>query len=307
MKLNKVMIKKITANILITILVLLIAEIFCILGEACVITKEDLNEKSSVKQITEHLCCYIPFSYMAKREFNDLFQPLRKPVEKNTGKKQIIIAGCSFPYGLLLEEEDCIHKILSDMTGRTVSNIAVPSGSEREALWFFMNEDRLFQYINKEQDVDYIIYICIDDHKRRLFFDLDTIAPQYRVTDNGTDIEFLKDKLYRHTFLYRNLKLAKYYLTPQSEVLELQNLFLKKINEKSKELFPNSKFVVLNYAFETSDKLKELENDGIKVITLGDYFGDNFYKDEYKTIDNLHPNGKCWKRVAEILKEVLNL
>lgn len=307
MKLNKVLIKKITANVLITIFVLLIAEIFCILGEACVITKEDLNEKSSVKQITEHLCSYIPFSYMAKREFNDLVYPLRKPVEKNTGKKQIIIAGCSFAYGLLLEEEDCIHKILSDMTGRTVSNIAVPSGSEREALWFFMNKDRLFQYINKEQDVDYIIYICIDDHKRRLFFDLDTIAPQYRVTDNGTDIEFLKDKLYRHTFLYRNLKLAKYHLTPQNEVLDLQNLFLRKINEKSKELFPNSKFVVLNYAFETSDRLKELEKDGIKVITLGDCFGDNFYKAEYKTIDNLHPNGKCWKRVAEILKKELNM
>lgn len=305
---NKNLVKKITVNVLIAIILLFFTEIFCIFYETSLIIKEDLNEKSNAAQITEHLCWFIPFSYSIKREFDDTVCNLRKPAEKNNGKKQIIVAGCSFAYGMLLDEKDCIHKILADMTGRTVSNIAVPSGNERETLWFFTHKDRLFKYINKNQDVDYVIFVRIDDHRRRILCDVGTIAPQYKVVKNGTEIEFEQDKLYRHTFLYRNLKSVKYFLFPrEKQAKELENLFLRKINERMKELFPNSKFVVLNYAFETSDKLKELEKDGIKVITLGDFFGDDFFKEEYKAVDNSHPNGKAWKRVSEILKEQLNL
>lgn len=302
-------VKKIVVNVLLIVFLLLMAEVFCIIREANIIIKEDLNEKSSVKQIIEHLCSFIPYSYKEKREFQDLEKEMRSPAisSERGNKKQIIIAGCSFAYGYLLGEKDCIHTILSDITGRIVSNIAVPSGCQRETLWFFRNKDALGKYIVKNQDVDYVIYVRIDDHKRRLFFDLNTIAPQYKIADNGTKIEFLNDKLYRHTFLYRNLKLAKYYLTPQDKVWDLQNLFFREINKEIKKLFPNSRFVILDLDYKTDDRMKELTKDGIEIITLSEYFGDDFNKEEYLASDNRHPNGKFWKRTAEVLKEKLKL
>lgn len=313
MKRNKNLIKIIICNVLIVIILILVAELCCIFKESYQIANEAQNEHRNIKETGKNILLNISYSYMVKKGFDDFEKIMRKPAipqKTNSLKKQIIISGCSFGYGYLLDEKDCIHTILSNMTGRTVSNISIPSGSQRETLWLFSNKETLDRHIVKNQDVDFIIYIYIPDHKRRLFYDLNQNAPQYKITKKNTEIVFLNYPLYSHSFLYRNLKLAKYYLTPHEKISELRNLFFREINKRTKKLYPNSQFVIINYCVDNddnNDKLDVLEKDGIKIINLVDSFENEMTKKENLASDNAHPNGNMWRKVAKKIITDLNL
>lgn len=102
------------------------------------------NEISSFKHISKNqkiqevIKYFIIPTYFDKRQiiYGDI---IRKPAYTKSNKKPILITGCSFAYGLFLDESDCFHSILSKATGRTTYNIAIPSGSPRELLFLLKN------------------------------------------------------------------------------------------------------------------------------------------------------------------------
>ncbi len=301
-------IRKIITLVLFVIIVILSAEVFCVTKEISTIIEICISEKKSAKEILTDIKWYIPFMYKTKREFNDLKHDFRAPIIKETNKGQIILSGCSYAFGSTLAEKDSLHTILSDVTNRTVSNISIIGGSPREALYILSNQEMINRHIEKGKDVEYFIYISLKDHTVHLYKDSNPNVPQYKADKNYSKITFVhNDRLYKHTFLYNEIKKLKYSLTTEEEQKKLRNLFFIQMNAKLKEVFPNSKFVILNYDTQSDEELLSLEREGIKVMTLKDY-KDDITSSEYMTKHiNPHPNKQAYEETAKILKRELKL
>lgn len=76
---------------------------------------------------------------------------------------------------------------------------------------------------------------------------------------------------------------------------------MKEIYRLAKEHYPNVKFAILNYRnikkcfIDEYDMKKELENIGYILIDTNEIIPwKKLSKQEFKTIDNAHPNGKAW-------------
>ena len=98
---------------------------------------------------------------------------------------------------------------------------------------------------------------------------------------------------------------SRYLFTSDKKQSETLGFLLKNVYNEQKKLFPNSKMVILNVDMNVDEGLKELEKEGVQVITLGDYI--DFENQKYKAFDNVHPNGLLWIETAKILEEKLAL
>lgn len=135
--------KKYLVNIILLFFIFLFAEICCLVYESRIIYNEissfkDISQKQKIRDVIKY---FIIPTYFDKRHiiYRD---EIRNPAYTKSNKKPVLITGCSFAYGLFLDEKDCFHSILSKATGRTVYNIAVPSGSPRELLFLLKNYEK---------------------------------------------------------------------------------------------------------------------------------------------------------------------
>lgn len=305
---NNCDVKKIITFVLFVMSVIISAEIFCVTQEIAEIVHVCISEKKSAKDTFEDLKWYIPFKYKTKREFNDLKHETRTPSYKSSEKGQIILSGCSYAFGATLPEKDCLHTILSNITNRTVSNISIIGGSQRETLYILSNPEVLKRHIVWDKDVDYVIYISLKDHIVHLYKDSNPNVPQYQTDKNFSKITFVhNDKLYKHTFLYNEIKKLKYSMTSEEEQKKLRNLFFREINKEVKRLYPNCQFVILNYDTEADTELLSLEREGVKILSLQDY-NEEITTSKYMTKHiNRHPNRQAYEETAKIIKRELKL
>lgn len=144
----------------------------------------------------------------------------------------------------------------------------------------------------------------MDDHIRRLYYDLNMCAPHYKIVDN-TKIQFLPDKLYMHSFLYKDFKLFSYIISSEKEKSDRFCLFMKEINKECKKIFPKSQVIVVLYTEEENINWKSLKQEGIKIIRVNT--DGHLYNQEYLTIDNSHPNGKAWQEITSVVIKELKL
>ncbi len=297
--------KKIIVCILSIFLILGLTEASCLIQEVVTIIEE--SQKIHSKLTKDDIRAFISYSYKKKKEFMPEEVDIRKPaIGTNPDKKAIIITGCSYAYGYLLNEKDCIHSVLSRITGRTVSNLGTLAGGIREVVWFLRNKDELSKHINNDFDVQYVIFIYNEDSKRKVFYDESLNCPQMKINKDKT-IAILPDNPIFHLFTYKLYQLIRYDLMTEKTKNEIFSLYFKTIDNETKELFPNSQFIVLDYANESTPELQDLEKDGIKVITLGKELNVDLHQKQFKASDNNHPNAKVWDLTAKMLKEKLDL
>ena len=304
------MIKKIAINIILLILVLVIMELACALFE---ITKRLFEPfvvpdvKIPFKERVIDYFYWLKDSYTMKREFNPAKRNIRYPVVMNSSKRPILISGCSYAYGFLIPEKECLHYILAHKTNRTVSNIGITGGCPIETLYYFRHKDLLAKQMNNNFDIEYHIYVFFEGQKNRLFIDNSSCVQQYKIDKKTKEITFLPDKFIYHLFMYLEYKQLKEMFIPKEEQDEVYNLFMRAIYKEQKKIFPNSKMVIFSYTKEDDNALKGLEKEEIQIINLGEETTIDWKSGRYQAIDRSHPNGLLWEEAAKILQRKLNL
>ena len=303
--------KIIFSNTLIIIVLLLIGELCSFLIEINVLLKEGCfpEEKKIIKisKILQH------YYNIVSNWNNEPYQPcdIRKPVITTSEEKNIYLLGCSFAYGHQLKIEETIQYKLAKQTKKNVYNLAISSTGPREMLHILRNKKFLNENNLRADKSEYFIYIIIDDHYRRLIYDLNEHAPHYK-KENNNKLILLKNKIFYCSYLYRQLKLLQYRYTSKQKLEKLFNLYIEEINKEIKSNFKNSQnqpteLIILDWSSNIILP-KQLEEQGIRVLHLKELIEINLNDTEYYISKNdCHPNAKAWEVIAPALVKELNL
>ena len=258
-----------------------------------------------------------------KNKHNEIFRPA---AGENYKKAPIWIFGCSFAYGTSIvngkhPDEDSFGYILSKKTKRPVYNRAYPSWGIQHMLYMLENEE----IYNKLPAPEYVIYVFIADHGRRLqklIYDAwsDGAYLRYKLNKNG-ELEILKGILVEPfwkfhfvklwlTYLEYNIRLNPKYHDYNFDLLE--QMFIRSKNLVNSK-YPNTKFIILKYDgndgfdrwFIETSRWNELKKQGFIVIDADKLTGKNLKTKEYTDADNYHPNKKAWEKISDKLSKLL--
>lgn len=238
---------------------------------------------------------------------------LRKPVGlEYKDKKPVVLYGCSYSYGYLLDDNENFGAKLSEKTKRPVYNYSVSARGIQNMLYFLEKEEHYDDF----EEPEYVIYTFIDDHVRRL----------YTPCNSNDNIEFIEytlknDKLVRKETPFKYLHSLYIYNRFQNFCY---NKFVKnkkkteeiliKYFEQSRDLFvkhyPNTKFVILLYpdvkdSYTYSPVWERLKNEGFIILNANEVAQVDLTKEEYKLDDKVHPNAQAWEKITDKLVNIL--
>lgn len=324
----KKIIATITINLFIVVLVFGLTEYLVFL--------QHYNEmkKGCIKQ---HIDCYKDQKFSWKKPLNsdvpgivdyDFFvreKGLRKPVGLNYKKKPIILFGCSFTYGMGLKDNQTLSYKLSELTKRPVYNRGYMGWGIQHML-YQVNRKDFYTDINIKEP-EYIIYVFIPDHEKRLIqplYDFFNGEPYLRYVEKNGKLQIAD----RPPTLFLRSYIAKAIIIPGAEK-EYNKFNYQKYNQifnlmeetfiESKNVlnqhFPNTKFVILKYYgadvpnswFMKTERWHELEKKGFIIVDTKDLVGRVLNKPEDLCPDILHPSEKAWDLVTPKLVKKLNL
>lgn len=222
---------------------------------------------------------------------------INKSKSDKTGN--IIIFGSSFAIGHGLKKEEGFAFLLHKLTGLNVYNRSFRS---------FGPQFMLFQIDNNLEKIipscSYIIYIYVDFDYRRIFTYREdpfmyVVCPKYVLTKDGS----LKQKNISFFSLYSNIYKAYewFYGDIHTKKQDGDELFYKIVGQsylKSQKIYPDSKFIILNYSQKPLPAKVQLEKLGIKVLEISDLTSENMFSKQYQlseTEHDEHPNASAWK------------
>ena len=305
---NKKILKIILVNLLFLIILSIGFEAFFYIKDT-----DFFGEKYGVK----HSLKDIHFTFKKEKfenKFNtDFKREMRKPVGLNNKKKKpVLFLGCSYAYGQFLKDEDTISYKISKKTKRPVYNWACPAWGVQHAYYIVQNMPKI------EPEPEYVFYIFMNDHLRRMFINCfrEDYAEnlQYKMKDGKLEKIDNRFNIFDNSYFLVNLKNFFVFFYKKSEYS--QKLFINYIynlNNEVKNIYPNSKFVVLMFDKNEKNKkwklpyklMNKLKEDGIEVVILNDITGIDFSDDKYrlpKESDSFrHPNGLTWDVVSDAL------
>ena len=280
----------------------LILALLCIIFESCIFFS--LKKK------------YPNLKYRYNISYADSIEKMfpRPPAGLEYKKAPIMILGCSYSYGLFLEEKKSPHHILSELTQRPVFNYSLPGKGFQHSLYILQNKilDK------KMSSPKYVIYFMMNDHIRRMyspvmFSDLYG-QPVYKL-DKNSNLVFVSESLpwYRKAFLFYyfwNYYYFNWFQYKYSYHQKYVLAYLRQINYEIKKLYPDAKFVVVLYDDfnRFGIDFSPLEKDGIRVLQTKEITGENLLNvEKYTADDNSHPNEVAWNLVLPALVKELNL
>lgn len=274
----------------------------------------------------------IPFSQFYQQE-QVFFESLRRkiePADKENEKKPIIVFGCSFAYGALLEDTDTFEYKLSRLTNRTVYNRAFQGFGISPMLWM-LRQDKFYEDLSGAEP-EYVIYVYYVDHLRRIFYDKYGLDLNVWVSFDDVNnhlVESTPKDLYLTKFqLYKKYKKYiihnKIFANENKDInFDLLKLYFEESRKELQKRYPNIKFIIIKhpcsiatladigeenvqkYTYITP-RWKELEDEGFIVYDLLDKLDVDITSNEY-TFPDSHPNEKAWDVVTKKLVEDLNL
>lgn len=244
----------------------------------------------------------------------------RKPEGLNYTKKPIVIFGCSYAYGLNLNKEQTFSYKLSHFTKRPVYNRAVSGWGFQHML----NQVKQNQFYIDIPEPEYVIYLMINDHFRRLYVPTfmsaslldETYNLRYELKDGKLIIKKEKNALLE--FIHR------LYITQKIEHFYINNILLKSDNyeqyfsfalqhlveskNEMKKHWKNTKYVVILYQTFPHDNLfiEQLKKNGFIVISLKYDYNLNLHTPEYMSQD-YHPKEQAWDLLTKKISESLNI
>jgi len=275
----------------------------------------------SFKSIKFNLNHYIESSKIKK--FDNTYKELKadnyfRNTIINTEKKPILVFGCSFGYGYLLDEKQAFSYKLSELSGRSVFNQSISSLGIQYFPYILEKTE-----INKDiNNPEYIIFVMIENHIYRLYryFYEDNGAYldiRYKTTPNGLAEINHKYYILEHSAIYRYIqnKYADYKFRHNSndknfDFMKLHFLKAKKLVNK---IFPNSKIVILKYEenpdswYYNTKRWKELEDEGFIILGSYELTGKHLYKKEYRIPNDVHPNEYAWDLLTPMIVSELKL
>ncbi len=222
-------------------------------------------------------------------------------------RPKIVLLGCSFAYGQYLENNDAFHSVLSNAVHRTVFNLGISGGSPREMLYILRNDKIRNKLLRNNNDVEYVIYTYIFDHKKRLFVNHYAGVPNFTVKEssNTKHLEYIKP-IYK-SFAYTYFRVYSKFL--EKKLAELFYLYMDEIHTEIEKHFSYdgkpAKFVILIYEDDGKIDWEKIRKNGIIVIKLSD-ISDAIDNPEYRFPDS-HPNAKAWHKIVPALVKELNL
>lgn len=225
----------------------------------------------------------------------------RRPLIGNN--KTILIFGCSFGFGDGLNDNQNFSGKLHELTNYSVFNRS--EGGIGPQLMLYQFESK--KVLDLSEECDYIIYVYMFDHLRRnlmfrCFPFLYKVSVRYMLDKNG-DLAFQTCP-----FLLANSNIYRIYESALPEIygerysLQLLYKLIEQSYKLSKEYYPNSKFILLNYGNddEFSQELKvKLESLGVFVVSVSELTNKNLFTVEYQISKyDHHPNEKAWDEIT---------
>ena len=261
------------------------------------------------------------FNYVALEEFkNPKTNLTRKPEGLNYTKRPIVIFGCSYAYGLNLNNEQTFSYKLSHLTKRPVYNRAVSGWGFQHML----NQVRQDKFYVDVPEPEYAIYVMMNDHFRRLyiptFMSINLLYEDYYLRYEIKDGKLIIKKEKNAFFEF----IQRLYITQKIEHFYINNILLKPNNynqyfpfavkhlvESKKEMekhWNKTKYVIVLYQTFPHDDLfiKKLKENDFIVISLKYDYNLNLDLPQY-TKSDYKKKKKAWDLLTNKIIESLNL
>lgn len=314
---NKKMTMIIIENFLIILLLFIVAD-FCLFMflsykemKFCeLVDSPELKTEYYQKNYSPYLISFD--SFYNSLETNDGFRPV-EGLQYNS--KPIVLFGCSYAYGHMLENDEILSHKLSQFMKRPILNRAFPSWSVQHMIYQLEKKDFVKTMPMNKKEPEFIIYILMSDHLRRLqlrvFEPLDNVDYLNYKNKKEDLIKFeSKWRWLRGSYLIRSLQCLyvdnkvtlNKNLLKNTELLKQHFLYAHKL---IKTQYPAAKFIIIRYqddkdeldkdflAFQDKHLWSSLRKDKIYIISTRKLTGKDFYLREYKVPDG-HPNKKAW-------------
>jgi hypothetical protein len=240
----------------------------------------------------------------------------RLPYDKT--KTSIATMGCSFTEGDGIAEEETFAYKLQKETGRKTYNLGL-SGHGIQHVLYLIQTYKLFNQSKKNEIPEYVIYIFIDDHLRRMYkssFLDESFKNQtyfrignhlYRRTPEITFWDYIEMSPFGGFINY-----SRFLIASDAKRFKLFKLYIDTCNRELKKRNPNTKFVILVYdnynLVIPTERWREFENEGIKVLRFDGGKYDYLQMPEYRSsIDHAHPSGRAWDDIVPVVIEQLQL
>lgn len=222
---------------------------------------------------------------------------------ENSTEKPVLWFGCSFAEGAGLEDFHTPCYKLSQLTNSSCINRS--KGATGTQFIYYQLKHNNFKEI--APDVDFIIYTFIWNHIHRLYnYQINPtiymLNCRYKLK-NGELQEYTPFyyPIYS-SFLVKKCMNKIVQKQIDNEVLDfsLFNTVMFEINKELKKLYPNAKFIMIEFPEYSKKELpefeiKNLENSGITVVRAKDFFNDiDCYDDKYWLPDKIHPREELW-------------
>ena len=301
------MLKKIAISTLLTIIFFGILEF-----SSYIITKNENKKFKEKAQLVNDKVSNYETNYRLLSPFNTTVYR-NSVIKENTENKPIIWFGCSFAEGAgLSDEEEPCYKI-SELTNRSCINKS--KGATGTQFMYYQIKQDSFKKENPE--ADYIIYTFIWNHLQRLYnYQVNPLLYMHNLryeikNDKLKEINPKYNPIYSSYFMQRLLnRIVEIQGNKERTDFKLFNKIMKETLNVSKKLYPNSKFIMLEFPeiFDIplpEDEIEELESYGIIVVRVKDLLpAETNIKDEkYWLDDKMHPKSEVWDMILQKLKE----
>ncbi len=241
--------------------------------------------------------------------------PGRVPDGTEYESEPIIIFGCSFAYGMELDQEQTFGYKLSKILKRPVYNRSV-YGQALPEMYYQSESDEFYKQVPKS---DTVIYIMIDDHYRRMYTTTCEVADiWFLVQYNIKKGELIREKyknpfsnFFKSLYIVKEIKhnyIEKYIHSTKhsNKITDDAMLYFIKTRENLEKRWNNKiKFTVIFYNDVcSSDLLKEkLLKNGFIVIETKDLTNENLSDDKYLATDKVHPSEEAWNLLTPLIAE----
>lgn len=234
-------------------------------------------------------------------DFENAFE-IREPfIIKNA--PVTLFMGCSFTYGMHLDEKRLPHIIYGKISKHSSYNWGRPATSPREMLSILRYN---IYELPRKDNVKYVIYTYIQDHKRRLYDDMCKYEYDFKEKNNKLIkrnfipyFEQLKTTRAIKQWIYSDVKVSEC----SDETQNFFALYIKEIYDEISKKYSygnkKTKLIILIYDEDNCDrnwqKRAEEYSDNIKVIKISDLLNFNYKQKEWFIDESGHPNEKFWE------------
>ena len=261
---------------------------------------------------------YYPSQHWDIYDNFDAFIPNENIFPERNIKRPVVTIGCSFTEGVEGYNKT-FASALNKFSGRKTYNRGRSCTGTHYALFQLKSNE----FKKEIPDAEYVIYTYIDAHIGRNFTNiLDEVIkgtvyqPVYRLDknkklylDTNNFFSFLYP-LYSVKIIMKSVKLVQMRNERKSGYPLLTEM-VKEMNSRVHTLYPNSKFVFLEYPTRdgvlTKGEVEKIKSMGIIYLNAQDFIGDKITDAEYLAEDGFHPNLKAYEKLSEGLIKKLGL